>query len=158
MQDFSQNIWPGGALWECGVLLGRLLQDPLLFPQEEWGTMSVVEVGCGPGLTGLVAAVLGARVVLTDKPQVVDQIAQPNVMHNADLHKGRACAAPLWWGEDVSPILAALRPPGCATGKHAGSKQRGGEAAGGSGSRKASSGPAGGEEKVSEKTDTPASV
>ena len=87
---------------------GDQLQDPDLFPPEDWGTMSCVEMGCGPGLTGLAAAALGAKVVLTDKPQVVEQIAQPNVLNNADVHKGRAAACPLWWGEDTSPVLAAL--------------------------------------------------
>ena len=177
LQDFSQNIWPGGALWECGVLLGKLvrpsavyilhcncslcqqtllqpgiqrnvnssaaaedqlpspgdqLQDPELFPPEDWGTMSCVEVGCGPGLTGLAAAALGAKVVLTDKPQVVEQIAQPNVLNNADVHKGRAAACPLWWGEDTAPVLAALEglegssAAGASNATKKGSKKPGG--------------------------------
>ncbi|KNC46492.1 uncharacterized protein AMSG_02927 [Thecamonas trahens ATCC 50062] len=66
---------------------------------------SVLEIGSGTGLTGMVAAALGATVVLTDQEPAIamlrDQIAL-NKLQN------RVSAAQLDWGPDGDNQLAAL--------------------------------------------------
>ena len=116
-QSANEDTWPGGALWDIGVLMAKLLvmvQSPSscissnarsdnknnkikgnLLPSPPkrliepgiWGTHAswkekrILELGCGVGLTGLVAASLGARaVLLTDLEVVISQITEPNVL------------------------------------------------------------------------------
>jgi predicted nicotinamide N-methyase len=143
-QTPEEETWPGGSLWDCGVLLAqvlvlltrgttladnnnkstaaptRLLQA---IPHISWKDMRVMELGCGVGLTGLVAAALGAKVtLLTDLQVVVDKVAKKNVECNtwAGPSKvcgyrttrtgGRVAAMPLCWGDehDEEEIKAAL--------------------------------------------------
>jgi hypothetical protein len=66
LRGMLQPHWiagPGGSLWDCGVLLSRLLANPTItpIPMDRWKRTTVLELGCGVGLTGLVAAALGAR-------------------------------------------------------------------------------------------------
>ncbi|CAB9531409.1 expressed unknown protein [Seminavis robusta] len=154
-QTPEEEVWPGGALWDCGLLLAELLlavggMEALttihtLLPNDDdneqqpnnkkhagknskhasekctrttnqlsrrlqtwlqqqqrnnqqqqiWkdsvesvllhrSNLTVVELGCGVGLTGLVASIaLGAvTTILTDLTVVVDQVTLPNLMQN----------------------------------------------------------------------------
>jgi predicted nicotinamide N-methyase len=136
----DETTWPGGALWDLGVLLSQVLvrltqcaskpttkptQRPfsqklqptistkikkktnILTPSStpylttvaapgalpsrlhqvlsdrKWNETRVLELGCGVGLTGLVAAMLGAKLVLlTDLDVVIEQVTAPNVHAN----------------------------------------------------------------------------
>lgn len=148
-------MWPGGALWDLGVLLAQVLvkltrgatvpgnksthvPKRLLeaVPDFQWKDTSVLELGCGVGLTGLVAAALGAKVtLLTDLREVVEKVAQRNVECNtlpgpnkvcgyrATRNGGRVVAMPLCWGnthnedetkaamERLTPKQATKRKP-----------------------------------------------
>ena len=142
-QTPEEEVWPGGALWDLGVLLAqvlvlltrgarnlpdntkltapkRLLQA---IPDISWNDMRVLELGCGVGLTGLVAAALGAKVtLLTDLQVVIDKVAKKNVECNtltgpsklcgyrATRTGGRVMAMPLCWGDehDEEEAKAAL--------------------------------------------------
>ena len=56
--------WTGGAIWESGQVLARLLSAE---PERVWGK-GILELGCGCGLVGLTAGALGARqVTLADQ-------------------------------------------------------------------------------------------
>ena len=58
---------------------------------------SVVDVGCGPALPGIVSAKLGAaRVVLCDKPS---ELALPR--ENAARNGVSVDVKPCWWGDDA---------------------------------------------------------
>lgn len=129
-------------MWDCGVLLAqvlvlltrgatladtttstaptRLLQ---VIPDISWDDLRVLELGCGVGLTGLVAAALGAKVTfLTDLQVVVDKVAKKNVECNtlagpskvcgycSTRTGGRVVAMPLCWGDehDEDETKAAL--------------------------------------------------
>jgi predicted nicotinamide N-methyase len=140
-QTPDEETWPGGSLWDCGLLLAqvlvlltrgatlvdtkstaptRLLQA---IPDISWKDMRVMELGCGVGLTGLVAAALGAKVtLLTDLQVVVEKVAKKNIEYNTSSGPskvseyrttrtgGRVVAIPLCWGDehDEDETKAAL--------------------------------------------------
>lgn len=88
----------------------RLLQA---VPDFSWKDIRVLELGCGVGLTGLVASALGAKVtLLTDLQVVVDKVVQQNTECNTLAGPNRQCgyrttqsggrvvAMPLCWGDE----------------------------------------------------------
>jgi predicted nicotinamide N-methyase len=167
-QTPEEETWPGGALWDIGVLLSHVLvglagfespgcaKVPARLQSAFYASsspislhdLSLLELGCGVGLTGIVAAaVLGTRItILTDLKVVVDKVAEPNMIQNTTIaprstHKpahrittvgkrGRILAMPLCWGveQDESAVQAALqafassvakaRPPKNRKGNH----------------------------------------
>lgn len=148
-QTPDEETWPGGALWDLGVLLAQFLvhntRGASLESKREppkrlrgalsdfaWKDIRVLELGCGVGLTGLVAATLGAKVtLLTDLDVVVDRVASPNVQQNTNpgpnkscgyrLTKagGRVAAVPLCWGssQDEQEAAATMEHLSKATNK-----------------------------------------
>jgi hypothetical protein len=85
-----------------------------LVARDDLTGMRVVELGCGVGLTGLAAAALGARVVLTDRDSHVLAQAAANI----DLNKpalleagGRAATFKLDW-RDSAALQMLLREHG----------------------------------------------
>ena len=58
------------------LLLLLLLLLAAAAPAPRYTGMRVLELGSGPGLAGLLAAKLGARVVITDKAVVVPLISE----------------------------------------------------------------------------------
>ncbi|KAL3937175.1 MAG: hypothetical protein SGBAC_007659 [Bacillariaceae sp.] len=146
-QTPEEDTWPGGALWDIGVLLSHVMvgiasgtvlpsQKSVHLPKRIFEAIeainssnkadwTVLELGCGVGLTGLVAAAaLGTQLtILTDLEVVVDQVTQPNLEINSSLSsegkkkpyrllnagkRGRAMALPLCWGieEDEANVAA----------------------------------------------------
>eukprot|EP00440_Ansanella_granifera_P039242 gb/GFBE01042575.1/.p1 GENE.gb/GFBE01042575.1/~~gb/GFBE01042575.1/.p1 ORF type:complete len:236 (+),score=40.28 gb/GFBE01042575.1/:1-708(+) len=96
-QDPAAGI--SGVLYDCALLLAaRLVEEPGLVQQ----TGKVVEIGCGTGCAGLVAASLGADVVCTDK----SERALCLVEKSANESKLRSVSCLAWdWRDPV--------PPGC---------------------------------------------
>jgi hypothetical protein len=101
-QTPEEETWPGGALWDIGVLLAHFLvalagfQPSLVSKDVKPPTrlleavpsikeLTVLELGCGVGLTGIVAAaVLGTQLtVLSDLAIVVEKVARPNLELNS---------------------------------------------------------------------------
>lgn len=127
-QTPAEETWPGGATWDLGWFLARLLCNGSptittssglsLHRQGYQHSVSrrkirtILELGCGVGLTGLVAAAaLGPSLtVLTDLAVVVENVTHPNVHRNTipTHHKhyrvlpksggARVAAVPLCWG------------------------------------------------------------
>jgi predicted nicotinamide N-methyase len=124
-QTTEEETWPGGALWDIGVLLSHVvvgmagsdssrvdLPSRLLQAMPSTKDLSVLELGCGVGLTGIVAAAaLGTQLtILTDLKPVVEQVAIPNLIQNSTQgqqsfrftkagKRGKITAMPLCWGD-----------------------------------------------------------
>ena len=95
--------WTGGSTWAAGEVLARLLMTPPW--AERVKGARVIDLGCGTGLAGVVAAALGAeRVSLTDR---VLAVAEHNLRANFSAEeRERYTASRLSWGDDAA--IAAL--------------------------------------------------
>lgn len=61
----------GAVVWEAGVVLAKYLEKEALTSAQQstrsvWSGHHILELGCGTGVAGLAAALLGAHVVVTD--------------------------------------------------------------------------------------------
>ncbi|PRW21012.1 hypothetical protein C2E21_8522 [Chlorella sorokiniana] len=96
----------GLVVWQAGfVLADLLLRRP---PFGSWHGATVLDLGCGTGLVGVLLALAGAEVTLSDQPHVVplaDANAQANL--TPGLHRWRVL--PYVWGQ--GDAAAALLPP-----------------------------------------------
>ncbi|KAJ3191820.1 hypothetical protein HK101_007386 [Irineochytrium annulatum] len=73
----------GFQTWGSAIVLSRLIMDDLLMSLEELRRTTFLELGCGTGLVGIVAAVRGARhVFLTDHVPALLANAAGNVVRN----------------------------------------------------------------------------
>jgi predicted nicotinamide N-methyase len=170
-QTPDDDTWPGGSLWDAGVLLSqlfvalalagdggsctvtmttrslegkakntnRIVTLPTRVSEAMNGRMKsmqdaaiVLELGCGVGLTGLVAAAaIGAKcTLLTDLQVVIDRVTEPNVVQNTSVAsgtgsgssstttaavrprtinkgKGAVVATPLCWGDEADEVAVA---------------------------------------------------
>ena len=71
------------AVWAAASVLADTMQQPSHFAEDHWRAKSVVELGSGCGLCGLMAAALGAsRVLLTDLPPLL-----PLLRRNCDANR-----------------------------------------------------------------------
>eukprot|EP00434_Breviolum_minutum_P009125 symbB.v1.2.008038.t1/scaffold490.1/size198488/9 len=94
------ETWPtyriGSSIWPSGFLLAKALAEGAVVFQHPWSSMKVLELGAGPGLPGLAAAKMGARVTLTDYDELVP-LMERNIGHNN--LEDRARAAALDWSQ-----------------------------------------------------------
>lgn len=147
-QTAEDETWPGGALWDIGVILSSFFVElagfqstkkeqakqkipaRLLHAVPNIKDLTVLELGCGVGLTGIVAsAVLGTQLaILTDLDVVVEKVTVPNVELNTTPSitgggennpyrltkagkRGRIMAMPLCWGnqQDEDAVYECFR-------------------------------------------------
>ncbi len=128
-QTPDEDTWPGGALWDIGALLAQALvmlnkpppsssssgkkeafvprlRSPGIWPTS-WKDCTILELGCGVGLTGLVGAQLGAKLtLLTDLEVVVNKVTKPNVeLNKKEFGMGqKVVALPLCWGNEEDEL------------------------------------------------------
>ena len=97
----SEADGTGRRLWPTALVLSRYLcAHPHLVAGKR-----VIELGAGPGCSGLVCAALGAsHVVLTDMPEALP-LCRDNLARNPRL-ASRVSVAPCAWGD--GPSIAAL--------------------------------------------------
>jgi predicted nicotinamide N-methyase len=89
----------GAVFWEGELALSAFL---VAQPRHRWQGATVVELGAGPGLAGLVAAALGSRrVVITDLAKVVPLIRENTALNGYGDGEGPVVfAEELEWGAE----------------------------------------------------------
>ncbi|KAL3689152.1 hypothetical protein R1sor_015461 [Riccia sorocarpa] len=102
----------GAVMWDSGIVLAKFLEHAVDSKLLQLQKKRVVELGSGCGLTGCVAALLGADVILTDLPDRL-KLLQKNITENALklTHKGSARVVELTWGEEVDIELLQPEKP-----------------------------------------------
>eukprot|EP00419_Tripos_fusus_P057439 CAMPEP_0172926944 /NCGR_PEP_ID=MMETSP1075-20121228/216573_1 /TAXON_ID=2916 /ORGANISM="Ceratium fusus, Strain PA161109" /LENGTH=238 /DNA_ID=CAMNT_0013788109 /DNA_START=78 /DNA_END=792 /DNA_ORIENTATION=- len=68
-------------MWDVAVMLARLLMDETKYPNKFFGDRKFIELGAGLGLPGMIAALRGAKTLLTDIESVLPLLRQ-NVERN----------------------------------------------------------------------------
>lgn len=114
-QDSSLENSCGGIVWESAFCLTKYLESAGAFAR--WGRRAkrVLELGCGCGLIGLVAARAGAMTVMTDVKEVAFGACARNVERNAETkafgdHAPPTIKALDWENEDELNEVIALGP------------------------------------------------
>ncbi|KAE9089680.1 hypothetical protein PF005_g20208 [Phytophthora fragariae] len=97
------DAWTASRVWEASRFLAERLAR---FPSAAFDVgdgASVLELGSGCGLAGLVAAALGADVLLTDQREALE-LLQRNVEANAasESERARLRVAEFVWGSDCA--------------------------------------------------------
>jgi hypothetical protein len=102
-QASQDETWPGGVLWDTGVIMSNFFVElagsqstkkekskakiptRLIQAIPNIKDLTVLELGCGVGLTGIVAAaLLGTQLaVLTDLDVVIEKVTEQNVELNS---------------------------------------------------------------------------
>lgn len=86
----------GCVVWDGALVLGKYID--CRNSKGEWNAQrTVVELGAGTGVVGLICAHFGNDVVMTDLPEFLPLITK-NISANKDLLKGKAEARTLKWG------------------------------------------------------------
>ncbi|KAJ8288800.1 hypothetical protein COCON_G00014590 [Conger conger] len=96
----------GCVVWDAAIVLSKYLETRQFYePQNgvnKWANKSVLELGAGTGVVGLMAATLGAYVTVTDLEDL-QHLLQINIRDNRSLvTSGSIAAKVLKWGEDVT--------------------------------------------------------
>ncbi|EFN52560.1 hypothetical protein CHLNCDRAFT_138545 [Chlorella variabilis] len=98
----------GLVVWQAGfVLADLLLRRP---PFGSWHGAAVLDLGCGTGLVGILLALAGAEVVLSDQPHITP-LAEENMRANLTPGLHRACVVDYTWGQGDAAATLLQRPP-----------------------------------------------
>ncbi|XP_059209553.1 protein-lysine methyltransferase METTL21D [Centropristis striata] len=98
----------GCVVWDAAIVLAKYLETKQFYDPSSgvnvWAGRSVVELGAGTGVVGLMAATLGAVVTVTDLEDL-QTLLKLNIQENQALinsGSGSVTAKVLKWGEDLS--------------------------------------------------------
>jgi len=97
----------GAIVWDNAWLMIRHLEG---MGRRNMHKKTMVDLGCGTGVVGICAGVLGANVLLTDMDHALD-LPRRNQARNLQAIKaggGKVESAVHVWGSDVAPLLASL--------------------------------------------------
>ncbi|KAL0602516.1 Protein-lysine methyltransferase METTL21D [Plecturocebus cupreus] len=92
----------GCVVWDAAIVLSKYLETPEFSGDgsHALSRRSVLELGSGTGAVGLMAATLGADVVVTDLEELQD-LLKMNINMNKHLVTGSVQAKVLKWGEEI---------------------------------------------------------
>ncbi|XP_044517904.1 protein-lysine methyltransferase METTL21D [Gracilinanus agilis] len=99
----------GCVVWDAAIVLAKYLETQHFSGGAAPGTQalhqrSVLELGAGTGAVGLMAATLGADVIVTDLEELQD-LLKLNIKMNEHLITGSVQAKVLKWGEEKKDYL-----------------------------------------------------
>jgi len=101
---------PGGRVWESAPRLARFLTSDY-FGDGSFVGKRLLELGAGTGLCGIVAANLGATVVLTDKKFVMANMRENVIGNGLSLDDGSVLLEELEWGRNIKRFLKSFSGP-----------------------------------------------
>ncbi|XP_075699442.1 protein N-lysine methyltransferase METTL21D isoform X2 [Rhinoderma darwinii] len=90
----------GCVVWDAAIVLSKFLERRQCAEPGLYAGRSVVELGSGTGIVGIMAATLGADVTVTDLEDLQD-LMKKNIDSNSTLITGSCQAKVLKWGEDA---------------------------------------------------------
>ncbi|KAK9721990.1 Lysine methyltransferase [Popillia japonica] len=88
------------VVWDAAIVLAKYLEELYKKNCQFLQGLDVIELGAGLGPVGLVAASLGANVLLTDLFDAIP-LLQFNINENKALCKGEIRSAVLKWGDKI---------------------------------------------------------
>ncbi|XP_043930222.1 protein-lysine methyltransferase METTL21D [Protopterus annectens] len=90
----------GCVVWDAAIVISKYLETDCFYRNGEhiFLNKSVVEIGSGTGIVGIMAATLGANVTVTDLEELQDLLTR-NIEENKHLITGSIEAKVLKWGE-----------------------------------------------------------
>ncbi|XP_056624774.1 protein-lysine methyltransferase METTL21D [Triplophysa dalaica] len=99
----------GCVVWDAAIVLSKYLETQQFYNVESdastWSAKTIIELGAGTGLVGLVAATLGANVTVTDLEDL-QHLLRLNIRKNQGLIRtGSITAKVLKWGKNVEDFL-----------------------------------------------------
>ncbi|XP_078419418.1 EEF1A lysine methyltransferase 3-like [Cetorhinus maximus] len=83
-------------VWDSGIALCRYFEKEKI----NFTGRKVIELGAGTGIVGILAALLGGNVTITDKPNCLMQIRNNVYINIPPVCRNRLKVRPLVWGED----------------------------------------------------------
>ncbi|EGW14427.1 Uncharacterized protein C14orf138-like [Cricetulus griseus] len=97
----------GCVVWDAAIVLSKYLETPAFSGDgaHALSRRSVLELGSGTGAVGLMAATLGADVVVTDLEELQD-LLKMNINMNKHLVTGSVQAKVLKWGEELEDLTS----------------------------------------------------
>ncbi|XP_078090093.1 protein N-lysine methyltransferase METTL21D isoform X1 [Mustelus asterias] len=95
----------GCVVWDAALVLAKYLETSAFYRDghHAFAGKSVVELGSGTGVVGLMASILGAHVIVTDLEELQD-LLNININDNKHLVTGSIQAKVLKWGESVKDL------------------------------------------------------
>jgi len=92
----------GCTVWDAAIVVCKYFE---LMERKSRGFLAgkrVIELGAGTGILGLAAALLGAKVTLTDIPLMIEILNQNIMLNRRVIVTSNITTKVLSWGEDIS--------------------------------------------------------
>mmetsp|Transcript_17227 Transcript_17227/g.25848 ORF Transcript_17227/g.25848 Transcript_17227/m.25848 type:complete len:271 (-) Transcript_17227:117-929(-) len=103
----------GGVVWTATIQFSKYLEKRNKNKNPSFAGIRILELGCGTGMVGIIAASLGADVTLTDLPKIYLRAAK-NIERNKKAIEeagGKARACEFTWGDRKAVLVAKDAPP-----------------------------------------------
>ena len=79
-QKPDSKIGHGAVVWDASVVFSKYVEkNPSIFSRSSFENKSVIELGSGCGLGGLCLMLKGSNVLVTDLPEVIEQLTINNI-------------------------------------------------------------------------------
>ncbi|XP_078419419.1 EEF1A lysine methyltransferase 3-like [Cetorhinus maximus] len=95
-RNTSANLGVSAYVWDAGIALCRYFEKENI----NFTGKKLIELGSGTGIVGILAALLGGNVTLTDQPNILQQIEYNISANIPSACRHRLNVRPLTWGED----------------------------------------------------------
>ncbi|XP_067847915.1 EEF1A lysine methyltransferase 3-like [Heptranchias perlo] len=95
-RTMGANLGVSANVWEAAIALCRYFEkENISFTGKK-----VIELGSGTGIVGILAALLGGDVTMTDKPNILEQIENNVSINIPTARRHRLKVSALTWGEN----------------------------------------------------------